>query len=107
MFLSIDTLTTLPHFLAAMIAFANGYPKYATVIAAATSASVLMHSTNSFAYLDYALAITWGLTDAYQFQESMAWNALILFLHFAMEAHWQWHLVSAVKASYIALKICI
>lgn len=102
-----NTLTTFPHFIAAWIALTNGFAVYAAIITAATLASVFMHLTDSCVRLDYALATVWGMADAWHLRESIVWNALVFHLHFEMEKHWQWHLVSAAKAVYIAYAICL
>jgi len=102
-----NTLTAFPHFIAAWIALSNGYAVYAAIITAATLASVLMHMTDACVCLDYALAVLWSLVDAWQLRESIVWNALVFHLHFEMKTHWQWHLVSATKAVYIAWMICL
>lgn len=102
----LDILTTLPHFFAFMIAFTSGFNVYAAVIVTATCASVFMYSTNSHATLDYTLALLWTVLDTWYLQESIVWNMIDFYLHYTMDKHWQWHLVSATKAGYIAWKIC-
>jgi hypothetical protein len=100
-------LTTLPHFVAALIASTYGHPYYATIIAATTLASALWHAVGAprsgiLFWADHGLTALWTAADTWLWPKSLLLNGIVLALHGIMPLHSRWHLVSAGKAILVA-----
>lgn len=100
-------LTTLPHFVAALIASSHGHPYYAAIIGATTVASAVRQATGAqpkgWLYVaDYGLTALWTAADTWLWPTSLVLNSIVCVLHEVMPKRTQWHLVSAGKAILVA-----
>jgi hypothetical protein len=100
-------LTTLPHFVAALIASTYGHPYYATIIVATTLTSALWHAvgaprSGTLFWADHGLTAIWTVADTWLCPKSLILNGIVFALHQIMPLNSRWHLVSAGKAILVA-----
>jgi hypothetical protein len=100
-------LTTLPHFVAALIASTYRHSYYATIIAATTLASAVWHAvgaprSGTLFWADHGLTAIWTAADTWLWPKSLLLNGIVFVLHGIMPQRTRWHLVSAGKAILVA-----
>ena len=118
-------LTSLPHFLA--VPFAPDW-MYSFLVWVSTSCSIAWHASETglhspLGILDHGLAATWFLADCMyslgtpQFGPILCLNGLIALLNVGAyqlsvvgytsytTSHSVWHLLSAAKATYVAIQL--
>lgn len=93
-------LTTLFH----LFALSRALPFYSVLVAVSTAASVAWHrneGNRAILFVDYGLALGWGVVDAYLDWRTIPLNLLTLVAFTNIENHAAWHLISAAKATAV------
>jgi hypothetical protein len=111
-------LTTLPHYIAAIIAGPT-WPIYQCIIIASTTLSVAWHATGSpptsfLGICDHIAAGIWFVADCYYLYEHLVYIILLNTLSAALNVlatrsnisyeytHSIWHIINAGKSIYVA-----